>query len=59
MRGGFRDSYAVYRKTQFSEEPGALCRNGIPDIHCLDEVSPIQGLLDSRTGADLSKLTRD
>jgi maltose 6'-phosphate phosphatase len=57
-RGGFRDSYAEYQLTQFSEEPGALCRNGVPDIHCTDGVTPIQGLIDRRTGTDLSKPTR-
>jgi maltose 6'-phosphate phosphatase len=58
IRGGFRDSYAEYRKTQFSEELGTLCGNGVPDIHCTDGVSPIQGLLDKQTGAELSKPTR-
>ena len=58
MSGGFRDSYAEYRKAKFSEEPGALCRNGIPDIHCTDGASPLQGLIDRQTGADFSKPTR-
>jgi hypothetical protein len=53
-----RLSYAVYWKTQFSEKPGALCRNGVPDIHCTDGVSPIQGPFDKRTDADLSTPTR-
>lgn len=58
MNGGFRDSYAEYRKARFSEEPGTLCRNGIPDIHCTDGVSPLQGLINWKTKADFSKPTR-
>jgi hypothetical protein len=58
IRGGFRDSYAEYRKTKFSEEPGGLCQNGVADIHCTDGVSPLQGLIDRQTGADFSKPTR-
>jgi maltose 6'-phosphate phosphatase len=58
MRGGFRDSYAEYRKTKFAEEPGILCRNGVPDIHCTDGVSPLQGLIDGQSGAHFSMPTR-
>ena len=58
MNGGFRDSYAEYRTAKFSEEPVTLCRNGIPDVHCTDGVSPLQGLIDRQTGADFSKPTR-
>jgi maltose 6'-phosphate phosphatase len=58
INSGFRDSYAEYRKAKFSEEPGTLCRTGIPDIHCTDGVSPLQGLIDRQTGAGFSKPTR-
>jgi maltose 6'-phosphate phosphatase len=58
MNGGFRDSYAEYRKAKFSEEPGTLCKKGIPDIHCTDGVSHLQGLIDRQTGAGFSTPTR-
>ncbi|HRC43052.1 MAG TPA: hypothetical protein PLT27_03285 [Nitrospira sp.] len=44
-RAGFRDVYAEYRRTQFGETRQTLCWNGVPDIHCTDGVSPVQGLI--------------
>jgi maltose 6'-phosphate phosphatase len=57
-RAGFRDVYAEYRSTQFGERRQTFCWNGVPDIHCTDGVSPIQGLIDKQTGAKFSKPAR-
>lgn len=57
-RAGFRDVYAEYRSTQFGETPQALCRRGVPDIHCTDGVSPLQGLIDKQTGAGFPRPAR-
>lgn len=58
MNGGFKDIYADFRKTAFGESLETLCWNGIPDIHCTDGVSPLQGLIARKTGADVSRPTR-
>jgi maltose 6'-phosphate phosphatase len=57
-RAGFRDVYAEYRGTQFGETRQTLCWNGVPDIHCTDGVSPIRGLIDKDTGAEVPRPTR-
>ena len=57
-RAGFRDVYAEYRKTTFGDALETLCWNGVPDVHCTDGVSPVQGVIDRRTGAGFSRPTR-
>lgn len=53
-RAGFRDVYAEYRRVQVGEERETLCWNGKADIHCTDGVSPIQGIITSQTGGNVS-----
>jgi maltose 6'-phosphate phosphatase len=55
---GFRDVYADYRQAQFKEDKSMLCRNRRADIHCTDGVSPLQGIIDSATGAAFSPPAR-
>lgn len=57
-QSGFRDVYAEYRRTQFGEARQSLCWNGVPDIHCTDGVSPVQGLIDKQTGAGFPRPAR-
>ncbi|WP_447987086.1 endonuclease/exonuclease/phosphatase family protein [Nitrospira sp. Nam74] len=57
-RAGFRDVYAEYRKTKFGDALESLCGNGVPDAHCTDGVSSIQGLIDQQTGAGFSTPAR-
>jgi maltose 6'-phosphate phosphatase len=57
-RAGLRDLYADYRRTQFGEARDTLCRQGVADIHCTIGTSPVEGLIDSRTGAALPKPQR-
>lgn len=57
-RAGFRDIYAEYRKTEFGDARDTLCWNGKADIHCTDGVSPMQGLIDQKTGAAFSRPMR-
>jgi maltose 6'-phosphate phosphatase len=53
-RAGFQDVYAEYRRVQFGDALESLCWNGKPDIHCTDGVSPIQGIITSQTGGNVS-----
>lgn len=53
-RAGFRDVYEEYRRVQFGDALESLCWNGKPDIHCTDGVSPIQGIITSQTGGNVS-----
>lgn len=57
-RAGFRDLYAEYRKAQFGDALESLCRDGKPDKHCTEGVSPTQGLIDQQTGAALAEPSR-
>jgi endonuclease/exonuclease/phosphatase family metal-dependent hydrolase len=51
---GLRDVYAEYRQQQFSEARDTLCWNGKADIHCTEGVSPLQGIITSQTGGNVS-----